>query len=334
VTDKDRAKAGPLPESPTPVRPRPLLGAHVSTAGGLDKTVPRALEREAEALQVFPSNSRRWKPYGYTPADLLAFGDELARARLPLYVHSIYLINLAADDDEIRRSSSAALAYALYFGALAGASGVVTHVGSHKGAGFEAGLARVGRAVAEAHELVLRSLERAALSATGSSGQEARAAGELRKLSLPPLLLETSAGSKNTMGRDIDEMAALLDRVSPLEAGVCLDTAHLYASGVPVHTPEGLEELTARVADSFGWHRVALIHLNDCRTRFGSQHDQHANLGEGELGETALRAVVQHPRMSRVPFILEVPGIDGHGPDLENVRRAQRLRSGEPLLAG
>jgi deoxyribonuclease IV len=304
------------------------VGAHVSTAGGLEQAMVRAREREAELLQIFPSNSRRWKPYGYTAAELRAFGRQLEAARLPLYVHAIYLINLASVDDEIRRSSSAALAYALYFGALSGAAGVVTHVGSHKGAGFAAGLERVRRALAECYELTAATLERTA--PPRAARPNGKAAGSER---LPPLLLETSAGSKNTMGREIAELAPLLDAARPLEAGVCLDTAHLYASGVPVHTPEGLERVLRQADDFFGLDQVGLVHLNDCRTAFGSQHDQHADLGEGMLGEEALGRIVRHPALREIPFILEVPGLEGHGPDLENVRRAKRLRNGEALLA-
>lgn len=290
---------------------------------------------------MFPSNSRRWKPYAYTPADLRAFRTGLELEGLPLYVHSIYLINLAAPDDEIRRSSSAALAYALFFGALTGAAGVVTHVGSHKGTGFAAGLERVRRAVRESWELASATLDRTAATDTGderpartrlTEGRSAPADVRTRPPErLPPLLLETSAGSKNTLGRDIEELAEILEAIAPLEAGVCLDTAHLYASGVPVHKAEGLEQLLARVEAAFGLDRLGLMHLNDCRTGFGSQHDQHANLGDGQLGDEALRRVIRHPALARLPFILEVPGIEADGPDLENVRRAQRLRAGGPL---
>lgn len=296
--------------------------------------VERALDIEAEAVQIFPSSSRRWRPYAYTPQDLMAFGQTLREADLPLFVHSIYLINLASPDPEVRRSSAAALAYALYFGTLTGARAIVSHVGSHKGQGFDAGLERVAPAVAEARDLAQeslwaarRTLARAEVPA-GAGEEGASTAGMLLTDSLPPLLLESSAGSKNTMGKNPAELAILLEELKGLAAGVCLDTAHLYAAGIPLHTESGLEELLALVDGLMGLERVQLLHLNDCRTAFASLHDQHSNLGEGNIGEEGLRRVVMHPALRRVPFVLEVPGIDGNGPDRENLRRASVFRQG------
>jgi endonuclease IV len=234
---------------------------------------------------------------------------------------------------------------------------VVSHVGSHKGQGFEQGLERVVRSVAEAEELALTTLARVEtkwvesalpeVKAQLAEGPRARPAHALEggtcaqpahqhgdggpPWRLPPLLLETSAGSKNTLGRNVEELALLLGAVSYEQTGVCLDTAHVYAGGIPVHTEEGLEELVTEFARHIGWERLGLVHLNDCRTAFGSLHDQHSNIGDGNLGEEGLGRVVRHPRLRRVPFILEVPGLEDQGPDLENVRRARRLREGFPL---
>jgi len=280
----------------------PLVGAHVSVAGGLGKVVPRARRIGAEVVQVFPSNPRQWRCQEPSPEALEPFGLALRRAGLPLFVHTIYLINLASPDPALRERSARALGHALRFGALAGAAGVVTHIGFHRGEGIERALGRVARSVRRARDL----------------------AGPLP---LPPLLLETSAGSRGSLGSTPEELGRLVE-VLPGEAGVCLDTAHLFAAGFPIHTAEGLGALLAGVDARVGMDRVGLVHLNDCRSALGSRSDRHENLWEGEIGREGLALWVRHPLLRAVPFVLETPGFGREGPDRRNVRRAKLLRNG------
>lgn len=289
--------------------PLPRIGAQISTAGGLLNAVKRATDIGAEVVQVFSGNPRQWRGYAYTDEQLEAFGSALQESDLLLFVHSIYLINVAGPDPALRDRSTQALAESLAFAARTGAAGVVTHVGSHRGDGFEAALPRIREAVLCAQE--------AALASCGTAD-------------LPPLLLESSAGGGDSVGRDPAELGLMLECLagSPAPVGVCLDTAHLFAAGLAVHTSSGLGSLIADLAASGCLDAVRLVHLNDSRTAFGSRSDRHENLGEGELGSAGLAMVVRHPAFRLSPFVLEVPGFDDHGPDAENMRRARAMRNG------
>jgi deoxyribonuclease-4 len=288
----------------------PLIGAQIKTAGGFFLVPQRAVDVGAEVVQIFNSNPRTWLPKPYHPEEIAALRSGLDKHRLPLFFHTIYLINLASPDAESRRKSSEALADALFAGAAAGASGVVTHVGSHKGEGFERARTRVADTVRVARESALERLHTISLEP-----------------SLPQLLLESSAGSGNTMGKDLAQLQVMVESLSP-GCGLCLDTAHLFASGLPVHTEEGLEQVVAELRERSLLERVRLIHLNDSKTAFASGRDHHDNLGEGQIGLEALARVVRHPAFQKIPFVLEVPGAEGHGPDLISLRTAKSMRAG------
>jgi deoxyribonuclease-4 len=297
-------RAGGQPPRARRGSPSPRIGAHVSVAGGLLRALERARRIGAEALQVFPSNPRQWLRPAYPEEELGRFRAALGRSKKPLAVHTIYLINLASPEAELRRKSARALADALTFGARAGARAVVTHVGSHRGDGFEAALGRVSAAVREALE---------------------RAAAEAAPRPLPPLLLETSAGSAGSVGASPEELGRLLAEL-PETAGVCLDTAHLFAAGYPVHTRHGCDGFLADLDRRVGLARVGLIHLNDSRSALGSRRDRHENLGEGAIGAEGLALWVRHPALRAVPFVLETPGFDDQGPDRKNLETAKALR--------
>ncbi|MHB9150252.1 MAG: deoxyribonuclease IV [Thermoleophilia bacterium] len=305
----------------------PLIGAHVSTAGSLATSIARASHIGAEAIQVFPSNARQWRPAPYPPGELVSYGLALQRERLPLFVHSIYLINLAAPDPDLRRKSAASLADALLFGALAGAAAVVTHVGSHRGDGFEAGLARVAQSLAETYEVLERRLAQAVemLDAEPASAVPTRGDVVPFPTLVPTLLLESSAGGGDSMGRDPGELGRLL-AVAPERAGICVDTAHLYAAGYALGTPAGLERLHDELAAAGCLDRVGLVHLNDSKTTLGSRSDRHENLWDGQYGRSGLRNVMRSAHLRASPFVMEVPGADGHGTDRRNIRRARIIR--------
>ena len=289
----------------------PPIGAHVSVAGGLFRALEGARRIGAEALQVFPGNPRQWRRPAYPEDELRAFRAALTRSRKPLAVHTSYLINLASPEAELRRKSARALADALVFGARAGARVVVTHVGSHRGDGFEAALGRVGAAARVALE---------------------QAAAETSPQGLPSLLLETGAGGKGSVGSSPEELGRLLAEL-PETAGVCLDTAHMFAAGYPIHTREGRDRFLAEVDHRVSLARVGLVHLNDSRSPLGSRRDRHENVGEGAIGAEGLALWVRHPGLRAVPFVLETPGFDDQGPDRKNLRMAKALR-GSPEYGG
>lgn len=257
-------------------------------------------------MQFFPSNPRTWRPTGYPPAHVDAFRGALSAEGLPLFLHTIYLVNAASPDEILRGRSAAAVAHALALGALVGAAGVVTHVGSHKGDGFEAAFRRTVVTLDSARSLALETL------------QDPHAL-------LPPLLLESSAGQANSVGKSPAELGRLLSCLAE-PVGVCIDTAHLFVAGYEIHTEEGLEAYLDELDMEVGLQRLGLVHLNDARKPLGSRHDQHENLGHGTMGAEALARIVTHPRLRAVPFVLEVPGFEGHGPDRRNLARAKSWR--------
>ena len=295
-------------------RPRglPLIGAQLSSAGGFLPVTQRALAIGAEVVQIFNTNARTWKPRIPAPGEIEDFSAALHQHGLRLFFHAIYLINLASPDEALRRRSSETLALALATGALAGAEAVVVHVGSHR-----------GEAIEDAERRVVASIYQAVALAEESGGPD-----------LPALLLETGTGAGNTLGGRLEELQTLLyleeagGLAGRLPLGVCIDTAHIFAAGYAIHTEEGLEGLIARLTTLGLAERVGLVHLNDSKIPFGVKRDQHENLGDGHIGYDGLARVVRHPALARVPFVLEVPGTDGHGPDAANMAVAKAMRAG------
>jgi deoxyribonuclease-4 len=289
----------------------PLIGGQISTAGGFAAVPTRALAVGAEAVQVFSSNPRMWQTAPPDARGLEVFGARLRELQLPLFFHSIYLINLASPDTELRQRSAAALAHALVSGSLAAAAGVVTHIGSHRGEGFE-------RASGLVIDAALAALKAAAETLVALPGAVA-------EVTLPPLLLETGAGSGDTIGDSLDELAALLAALPP-SAGLCLDTAHLFAAGHAVHQSRGLESLIGSLQQLDLIRRVGLVHLNDSGAQFASRRDRHENPGDGQIGCAGLARVVRHPALVHVPFVLEVPGPDKRGPSLAEIEIVKTMR--------
>jgi deoxyribonuclease-4 len=305
---------------------KPLVGAQISTAGGFDPVPERAVAIGAEVVQLFSSNPRMWQARSPGPEDCAALAAGLRKHRLPLFFHTIYLINLASPDEQLRLRSSAALSHSLVTGALAGAAGVVTHVGSHKGDGFGSAVERVVDCIRMAGELA-----RASLTEQGH--------GPL----LPSLLLETGAGAGTIVGSRLEELAALVDALASRpqlsrphtpDIGLCLDTAHMFAAGYPLHEGKGLDSLVDELRGRDLLARVALIHLNDSAAPFASNRDRHENPGDGYLGYDGLARVVRHEALAQIPFVLEVPGADGRGPDAANVALVKSMREEAPSPPG
>jgi deoxyribonuclease-4 len=277
------------------------IGAHVSTAERLDKCLDRAAELGCEALQIFASPPQNWRAVSHTHeamAELRRRCQECGDP--PLYVHAIYLINLASGDPAHIDKSIAALAGALRFCEETGARGTIFHVGSHKGAGFAEVLPRVVQAM-------IRALE----EAPGES----------------LLIVENSAGAGNTVAGTFDELGAIIRAVASPRVAVCLDTCHLFASGYDIRTPEGVERTIAEFDREVGIDKLTVVHANDAKAPLGSGKDRHENIGLGEIGLGGFRALMAHPAFRETPFILEVPGMDGKsGPDRQNVEILRQLR--------
>jgi deoxyribonuclease-4 len=277
-----------------------LIGAHVSSGGGLVHAVERGEERGAEAIQIFHQSPRAWRPTRYTEEDFAAFRERFAESSVEsVHIHAVYLINVASDDKEVRRKSLESLTHALTVGDAIGAGGVIVHPGSGKGQKPEPTFKRAGKAYREA----LARTERC------------------------PLLFENTAGAGFTIGRTFEELAKMIEVSGSAERlGVCLDSCHLYASGYEVRDRKAFKSVVDEFDDIVGIGRLGALHLNDSMAPFGSNRDRHANLGEGELGEEGLRVFLGEKRFKALPVLLEVPGPDGHGPDKRQVDIAKRLR--------
>ncbi len=277
---------------------RVLIGAHVSTAGGIDTAIDRIVDRRGEAVQLFTQSPRMWRPTAHDPERLARFREKRAEAGVGYALcHALYLINLASADRELYAKSLNALLATLDVAREIEAD-VVLHVGSHLGAGLDAALDRVAAALE-------RALQRTAPQTW--------------------LLLENCAGAGGTIGRSFTELAAVAERLGmPPRLGVCLDSCHLYVAGVDITEPEAVDAVLDEIDASFGLSSLRALHVNDAATALGSNRDRHANIGEGVIGES-LAVLLGNARVQTVPAILETPGPDGHGPDEREVRRLREL---------
>ena len=276
-----------------------LLGAHVSTSGGIHTAIDRIEAFGGDAVQVFTQSPRTWRPTNHDPANFERFKERRDEAGIRSVVcHALYLCNLAAPDDGVYEKSVAAMVNTMDVACAIDADAVVFHVGSHLGSGFEAGLERVVPAM----EQVLA-----------------------RCSDTTWLLMENSAGAGGTIGRSLEELVTIWERLDRHpRLGVCLDSCHLYVSGVDVTDRGTLDALLDEVDDAMGFERLRALHVNDSATPLGSNRDRHANILEGVLGEQ-LGVFLGHPRLQGLPALLEVPGKDNKGPDADEVRKLKEL---------
>jgi deoxyribonuclease IV len=277
-----------------------LIGAHVSPAGGLPKAIERGSERGCRAIQIFNQSPRMWRGTAYRKEDVQAFRAAMDSSPIDaVLIHASYLLNCASEDPDIRAKSLASLIQSLRAGGAIGASGVVLHPGSAKSGDAASAIARAGRTVREA----------------------------LSESEDCPLHLENTAGAGGTLGRSIDELAALLDACGGSERlGLCLDSCHLFASGYDIRTAAGVDGLLDEVSEKIGPGRIGSLHLNDSHTPLGSNRDRHANIGQGELGEDGCAAFLSAPAFAQLPCVLETPGENRGGASASEVALAVKLR--------
>lgn len=277
-----------------------LIGAHVSPAGGLPKAIERGVERGCRAIQIFNQSPRMWRASVYGEEDVAAFREAMAASPIDaVLIHAVYLLNCASVDPDIRAKSLASLTNSLRVGAAIGARAVILHPGSAKTGDVGEAVERAGATIAEA--------------LAQSEGCE--------------LHLENTAGAGGTLGRSIDELAALIERAGGGERlGVCLDSCHLFASGYDIRTPRGMAAVVREAGRKLGRGRIRSLHLNDSQTPLGSNRDRHANVGAGELGERGCAAFLSAPGVQRLACVLETPGKNREGASREEVALAVALR--------
>ncbi len=296
----------------------PRIGAHIRATGGLALVPQRAVDIGAEVVQIFNSNARTWRTQVRSPEEISAFLDGLRHHRLPLFFHCIYLINLATADEALRQRSIDALSEALILAHVTAAEGAVIHVGSRHDLNFAEATTHITDCVRTAYAMAEERLGSGHTPGPGAVLPDAP----------PRLLLETSAGSGTTVGGRLEELEALL-QVLPPSCGICLDTAHMFAAGYPIHTEEGLEATVTELHSRDLLARVGLIHLNDSKAPLAANRDRHENLGDGLIGYEGLSRIVRHAAFRSVAFVLEVPGLEGHGPEAADLERAKSMRQEE-----
>jgi deoxyribonuclease IV len=277
-----------------------LIGAHVSTAGGLVEAHGRGVERGCKAIQVFNQSPRQWRPTRWKPDDVAAFLELMKGGPIEsITIHAVYLINPATKDRDMRHKSAASLIHALRMGDEIGAEGVVLHPGSTVGEPHDEALPRVG------------DMLRHALGESDSCR----------------LLLENTAGAGNTLGRSFEELAELIDLAgADKRIGICLDSCHMLASGFDIDTADKLTGVIDAYVRVVGLRRLRCLHLNDSLTPLGSNRDRHAPPGDGELGARGCAAFLSEPRFEKLPVLFEGPGVEGHAPGKPDVDRMKELR--------
>ncbi len=278
----------------------PSLGAHVSSAGGIDKAVDRAVDLGAESFQIFGAAPQMWKRKHHPDEDTESYRQKFTQARLKSsFIHAVYLINLASPDDELLRKSTDTLTAELDLAARIGADGVIFHVGSHMGSGFDHALPRIAAGMREA-------LDRTPDDAL--------------------LLLENNAGAGRSVGSTFSELSAIMNAVDNPRVRICLDTCHAHAAGYNVATIAGLKATVDEFQRELGADKLAAIHANDSKTPLGSGRDRHENIGQGTIGVKAFRRMVRNRLFRKAAWLLEVPGYEGNGPGKADVEVLKSLR--------
>lgn len=272
------------------------IGAHVSTAGGVHNAINNAHLIEAECIQIFASSPRAWNFRVLNQESVDNFLDNIHD--MPVFLHASYLINLGGDQDLLSKSITS-LTNHMNAAHQLKARGVIFHCGSHKGAGFETILDQS----VEALKSVLNNTSNDTL-----------------------LIIENSAGSGGQIGSSLYEIGQIISKAKDARLKVCIDTQHAIAAGYDIRNKEQLESFVDEFGKYIGPDRLAAVHANDSKTELGAGVDRHENIGDGYIGEIGFTNIMNHRFFENTPFILEVPGIEGEGPDLININRLKAIR--------
>lgn len=273
------------------------VGAHLSTSGGLFKAVISTVEMGGNAVQIFSSSPRMW--LASPPKEEVVEQFRVLKAKhevKPVFIHAKYLVNLASDNPDLVEKSRKSLSFDFEVGKMIGASGVIVHLGSHQGRGFEAVFDQVTQEI----KTILDVSESDCM-----------------------FLIENAAQKKGKIGYRLEEISKLLQAVSSGRVGWCLDSCHAYNAGYFLGKTAGNPLLGFDIVDEIEKYGLVgslkCLHLNDSRDEFDSGRDRHANLGEGMMGRDELMEYVNHPKLNHLPVIIETPGFEGKGPDKKNL---------------
>jgi deoxyribonuclease-4 len=283
-----------------PDAPGDLLGAHISTQGGLHTVFERAAAIKATALAMFAKNSNQWKGKTLTEEAIAEFRE--ARNVRPIVTHASYLINLATTNPEFHAKSIAGMIDELDRAERLGIHAVVLHPGAHLGAGVDAGVDQIARSLDQIHAAIPNH----------------------RVVTL----LETAAGQGSCLGCTFEELGQVMSLVDDKRrVGICIDTCHVFAAGYDIRTRPGYERMIEEVEQHVGVDNVGAFHINDSKRELGSRVDRHEHIGKGELGLDAFSFVLNDPRFARIPKLIETPKTVETASDRKNLRLLRSLMS-------
>ena len=281
------------------------VGVHTSIAGSLAQAVEKAHELGCTAFQIFSTNPRMWKPRQPTAEELAAVARLRRKYDLhPLVIHANYLLNLASPDRTLRKRSLDAFRGEIGRTVALRAEYLVLHPGSYRDSSAAEGIRTLAHSIREA------------MQETPPEGVR--------------LLVENTCGQGNTLGGSFAELRDILALLEGLPADCCIDTAHCFAAGMDIASPQGLETMLAELDKTVGLERVRVIHANDSRAPLGSHRDRHEHIGRGGIGREGFRRIVNHPALREKVFILETP-IEKPGDDRRNLRVLRSLRCPEVI---
>jgi deoxyribonuclease-4 len=272
-----------------------LLGAHESTAGGVEKSLERGQEVGCDTIQIFVKTPNRWHSKPLAEKNIAAFKQAAEETGIwPVFAHALYLINMATPDEALWRKSLDALTDDLERCEMLGLPGLVIHPGSHRGSGQEAGLAQIVATLDEVHTRL-----------PGYSAQ---------------VWLEVTAGQGDHLGYTFEQLRSMIEgTLAPERLGVCFDTAHAFAAGYELRTYDGYEVTWSQFDEILGLERLKAIHLNDSKRTLGSRIDRHEHIGQGELGLEPFRFLVNDARFRGIPMTLETDKGKDLAEDKENL---------------
>lgn len=279
-----------------------LIGAHCSTAGGLWTAFDRAEAIGCDALQIFTKSNRQWRARPIPDEEEAKFKARAAETGLPVLAHASYLINIASPDEKIWNRSVEALQIEMERCRQLGIPGLVLHPGAHTGSGYEAGIERVAEAINREH-----------------------AQGDDRAM----LLLEVTAGTGTSLGAEMDQFAAIIERLdAPARLGLCFDTCHATGAGWDLRTRDGYEQVMADLDRKVGLDRIRCFHLNDSKYELDSRRDRHEHIGFGHCTLDLFRWILNDPRFEQIPMVLETPKDADQKQDVVNMRVLRGLVEG------
>jgi deoxyribonuclease-4 len=278
------------------------IGFHVSIYGSVDMAVDRALILGCTTFQIFTRSPRQWNTPELTPQEIQTFKEKIMVSQLtPVFAHMPYLPNLASPRDDVYEKSVEVLTAELNRCSQLKIPYLVTHLGSHVGAGMENGFTRLINGISHA----LDNAQKGTM-----------------------LLLENTAGTKNSMGSSFEEIQRIITNLPyPDCVGVCFDTSHAFAAGYDLRTHQTVEDTVNRFDEVIGLEKLKLVHLNDSKGDYNSHVDRHDHIGLGKIGEEGFRNILAS-KLGKLPLILETP-IDARRDDVGNLQKVKELAAGQ-----